>query len=133
MEQDNVRIVQQALGAFLRGDLPGLLSFVAEDCDWYTPGPEDIPFAGQRHGPDGVAQFFTSLMQTIEPGHWEPHEVIPAGEHVLVLGYAQGRVRATGREYESRFAILVTVRDGKVVRFREYGDTWSLVSAFRNL
>ena len=37
----------------------------------------------------------------------------------------------TGREWESDFAHVLSVRDGKVTRFQEYADTAALADAFR--
>jgi ketosteroid isomerase-like protein len=39
--------------------------------------------------------------------------------------------RPTGRIYESDFVHLVTFKDGKIVRFQEFFDTYLAGEAFR--
>jgi len=48
-----------------------------------------------------------------------------------VIGHMRCRARATGREYESDFVHLVTLRDGQSTRFQEFFDTYAAGEAFR--
>ncbi len=50
---------------------------------------------------------------------------------MAVVGYTRCRVRATGKEYETEFVHLVTLKDGKIQRFREFFDTYIAGEAFR--
>jgi ketosteroid isomerase-like protein len=50
-----------------------------------------------------------------------PEEVIDAGpERVIVTWHVAGTARTSGVPTELRFAIAYTIRDGKIVRGREY-------------
>jgi ketosteroid isomerase-like protein len=49
----------------------------------------------------------------------------------VVLGHYVWHVKATGKVWESDFAHVLTVRDGKVTRWQEYTDTAALGDAFR--
>jgi ketosteroid isomerase-like protein len=60
-EQQNVDLVKQAYAAFGRGDLPGLLALLGDDIVWTTPGPADVPTAGERRGKAAVAEFFQAI------------------------------------------------------------------------
>ncbi|MFF4598079.1 nuclear transport factor 2 family protein [Amycolatopsis sp. NPDC001319] len=49
---------------------------------------------------------------------------------VITLEYGvHGRVVETGRPYENRFVSIVTVANGKVVRWRDYLDSLAVVQA----
>jgi uncharacterized protein len=48
-----------------------------------------------------------------------------------VIGHTTCRAIPTGRTYETDFVHLVRLRDGKVVRFQEFFDTWAAAEAFR--
>ncbi len=41
------------------------------------------------------------------------------------------RIKATGRTAENPWVMAFTLRDGRVVRFREYDDTASVAAAFQ--
>ena len=58
-------------------------------------------------------------------------EFVAQGDKVVVLGHYVWHVKATGKVWESDFAHVVSVRDGKVRRFQEYTDTAALGAAFR--
>jgi ketosteroid isomerase-like protein len=62
-EQENVASIQQLYERFGRGDLPAVLGMLADDVEWYDPGPPEVPHAGRYHGRDGVARFFALLAE----------------------------------------------------------------------
>ncbi len=41
------------------------------------------------------------------------------------------RVKATGRSYETEWAHVFTLREGKIVEFREFADSAAVAEAFR--
>ena len=53
-DKTNADVVQQAYAAFGQGDIPAFLSLLADDVEWTLQGPSVIPYAGTRHGHEGV-------------------------------------------------------------------------------
>ena len=53
---------------------------------------------------------------------FEPEELIDAGEQVVAVQRISGRAKASGIETELRYAVVYTIRDGKIVRGREYWE-----------
>lgn len=130
-EQENLRIVQECYAAFERGDVAAALANYADDIDWAIPGSPDIfPYAGKRRGRVQVAQFYSALAQTEAVEQMELQDFIAQGDKVLVFGHYRGRVRATGRSYTKDFIHAATLRDGKVVKFREYTASDDMHAAF---
>jgi ketosteroid isomerase-like protein len=70
------------------------------------------------------------LSETTEFSTFEPRDFIAQGDHVIALGTYQGKARATGRPFESSWAMSFLLRDGKVLKFREYTDTGAIGLAF---
>jgi len=54
---------------------------------------------------------------------FEPKEFIEAGENVTVLCYFEGSARDTKQKFQSEFVHVFTVRNGKITRWRGFGDT----------
>lgn len=132
MSKENERVVLRLYTAFGQGDMPGILDTLAEDVDWLFVGrPEDVPFAGHRHGHDQMREFFGIVGETVEPLEFGPREIMAFEDKVLVLGHERVRVRATDRVFETDWAHLFTLRDGKISRLREFYDTATLAEAFR--
>lgn len=61
----------------------------------------------------------------------EARQFLTNGDAVAVVGYMKCRAKPTGRTYESDFVHLVKFRDGKIVSFQEFFDTYAAGGAFR--
>lgn len=132
-EQANEQVVYRLYEAFGQGDIQGILDTLSEDVDWLFVGrPEDVPFAGQRRGHEQMKEFFGIVGETVaEIYEFGPREVMSFDDKVLVLGHERVRVRATDRVFETDWAHLFTVREGRITRLREFYDTATMAEAFR--
>lgn len=115
-----LEIVQQAYVAFGRGDIPGLMEFVASDIDWECVVPASLPYAGRRGNREQVAAFFAAIPQADDIRVFEPREFIAAGEHVTVLGWEEAVALDSGKPYGTEWVHVFTVKEGKVVRWRGF-------------
>ena len=131
-EEQNIGVVQGAYEAFGRGDIESVLALLDETITWSTPGPADLPMAGNRRGRAAVAEFFQTLMATVDILRFEPKQFVAQGDVVVVLGDDTSRVKATGASIEFEWVHVFTLRAGKVVAFKEYGDVSALVAEFRS-
>ena len=130
-EEQNTRLVQQAYQDFQNGDIQGVLGTLSEDVEWVTTQLSGVPVGGTYHGVEEAGQFFSSLGDSQEPRHFEPREFVAQGEKVVALGHYAWHVKSTGREWESDFVLVFSVREGKIVRFQEYTNTAAIAEAFR--
>ena len=131
-EEQNIGVVQRGYEAFGRGDIESLLALLDETITWSTPGPADLPMAGNRRGRAGVAEFFQTLVATVDVLRFEPKQFVAQGDVVVVLGDDTSRVKATGVSIEFEWVHVFTLRDGKVIAFKEYGDVSALVAEVRS-
>lgn len=123
----NVQTVKDFFSAIGRGDKEGLLAVVAEDIEWIIPG-KDWPLAGTHRGHAGVAELLETGAKSLETST-EAREFIAQGGRVMVVGFAQGKIKATGKTFEDDWVFAITVRDGRVTNIREYVDTQALARA----
>ena len=128
-DKTSTDVVQQAYAAFGQGDIPALLSLLTDDVEWSLPGPSVIPWAGTRHGHEGVTEFFSMLGETLEFEQFEPREFVAQGDTVVVLGHERSLVKPTGRGFEQEWAHVYTLRDGKIAEGRFIEDTAAQVVA----
>src|SRR5215471_14105143 len=131
MEQDNVKVVQQAYANFKAGNVPAVLDLVADKVEWQIPEIEGVPLGGRRKGRDGVAGFFAKLAELEELISFEPREFIAQGDKVVAVGTYSFQVKGTRRDFTSDWAHVFTVQNGKIARFQEYADTAKVVAAFQ--
>jgi uncharacterized protein len=130
-EQENTQLIRTMFASFTSGDFPGVLDMLAEDVEWRLAGPTEFTYAGIRRGRAKVAEFFKALGDATEFEVFEPQEYIAQGDKVVVLGHERQRVKATGLVVENDWAMVFTIRDGKIARFRNYEDTAAVAAAHR--
>ncbi|MFM0139829.1 nuclear transport factor 2 family protein [Caballeronia grimmiae] len=90
-----------------------------------------MPFAGKRHGPQEVAEFFSALAAAQTAERFEPLEFLASEAKVVVLGAQRWRVNATGVTYEDEWAHVFMEENGKITKFKEYHDTAAEAAAYR--
>ncbi|HJQ33297.1 MAG TPA: nuclear transport factor 2 family protein [Pyrinomonadaceae bacterium] len=129
--EENKRTVQSIFEAFGRGDVPGVLQHVSEDVSWKAPGPDAVPYFGDRRGHAGAVEFFQNLGGNVDFEHFEPGAFIAEGGHVVVLGRERGRVKQTGKTFDNEWALVFGFDDGgKVTSFQCYENTAAIAEAF---
>ena len=122
MAKQSVEIVEGAYAAFARGDVPGVLAAMADDIEWHEA--EGMPYGGVHRGGDAVVRnVFAPLAADIHDFTVTPIELIPSGETVAVVARYTGTGKSTGKEMDLEVVHVWDVRDGKIVRFRQFADT----------
>jgi len=120
MSEENVMTVRDAAEAFNRGDLDTWDEYIADDIDYRAVegAPDDH---GPLHGKDAVRAYMQDWQDTFDDLTSEPVELIDAGEdNVVAVTRISGRAKLSGVETDLTYAALYTLRDGKIVRGREY-------------
>lgn len=127
-EQQNLEIVRRGYDAFGRGDVDTLLSLFDDNIEWATPGPPELPTAGQRRGLEQVRGFFKAVFETYDIQKFVPETFVAEADRVVVFGTNTAAVRATGNVIVEPWAHSFMLKNGKVVSFREYLDTSASVA-----
>lgn len=126
----NMRTLEAVLAAWARSDFGEMLSYFAEDVEWFVLGPPDIlPWAGLHLGREGWIAWRSLLRADVEYSQFDTIRFVSDGENVVQLISAKGVAKETGRPYESNIARIWIFRDGKVARVESYFDTYAYVKA----
>jgi ketosteroid isomerase-like protein len=129
MSQQNVDLVRDALHAFAERGLAAMTDFWAADINWRAieGAPDDV---GEIQGPEALRRYFQDWIDTFDNVSNVPEELVDLGDdRVLAVQRATGRARASGVETELRYAVVYTVRDGKISGGREYIDRATALEA----
>lgn len=130
-EAQNVGIVQAAYAAFGAGDIKTLLTYMADDIVWngvYGAGSH-VPTAGERRGKLAVAEFFKQVADNVSFSRFEPKEFIATGDKVVALGHYTATTPMK-KPFDSDFAMVFTLRDGKVTQFQEFCNSAAVNEAY---
>ncbi|AHG20744.1 hypothetical protein Z042_14885 [Chania multitudinisentens RB-25] len=107
-----------------------ILELFAEDVDWDIPGNlETVPWIGPRYGRKAVGDFHTELTAQIAPERFEIQRLLADDETAVAFGELTSQVKATGRVIESPFAFILTIKEGKIVRYRMLEDSHAVAMA----
>ncbi len=123
MSQENVEIVRRwyevaTSKADLLAAMPRTMAFCHPDVEWSAP--ED---GTTYRGREGVRRRLEEWLNSFDDYRYEIDRIIDCGDdEVLVKASEVGRGATSGAEVRQTNYELLTIRDGLIVRIREYYD-----------
>jgi uncharacterized protein len=69
------------------------------------------------------------VAQHVKFSAFDPKEFVASGDKVVALGHYTATT-PTGGSFDSDFAMVFTLRNGKVVRFQEFSDSAAINAAY---
>ena len=127
----NIEIVKKIYDAFSKRDINSILELLSMDIVWGEPEDPFNPTAGTRYGHEGFLEWVNIGRESEEILELELKKFLSDDDTVAVVGYTKCLAKPTGKIYETDFVHLVTLKDGKVIRFQEFFDTYVAAEAFR--
>ena len=120
VSQENVEIVREAWKAYADRGLDAMAEFWDLDIDWRA-AEGAIDDVGELHGAVAVRRYVQDWINIFDDNSVVVEELRDVGDdRVLSIQRLKGRAKLSGIETDVRYALVSTVRDGKVVRAREY-------------
>ncbi|MGW7266235.1 nuclear transport factor 2 family protein [Streptomyces sp. NPDC054842] len=131
-------LVEELLRRIGEADPERIAELYAERGDWKLSWPEDehgrsaTPWIRHRSTRADAAAHYRELTAHHVPGRAATaiERVLVDGGDAVVLGEIRQTAAATGRDYQARFALHLTVTDGLVTRHHVYEDSLSVARAF---
>ena len=119
MSQENVELVRRNYEAFAQGGLDRWMEYWSDDLD-YRPAKDDFDFA-PIHGKDAMRKHIGDWIDTFDEFWFEAVELIDAGgDMVVAVERFGGRAKLSGVETDQTGAVVLTLRERKIARCREY-------------
>jgi ketosteroid isomerase-like protein len=118
MSQENVEIVREAQAAWNRGE-------TIVRADLWHPDVEFLPLRsateGAYQGLSGLETFVTDTLAVFDEFEMN-YEYADLGDRVLAWGRIRLRARGSGLETDIETGGLFDFRDGKIVRWEDFGS-----------
>jgi ketosteroid isomerase-like protein len=130
-EPGNTTVIQEAFAAFARGDVAAILERIDDNVVWngvYGTNAS-VPTSGERRGKAAVAEFFKQVAEHVNFSTFEPKEFVASGDKVVALGH-YAATTPPGGSFDSDFAMVFALRNGKVVRFQEFSNSAAINAAY---
>ena len=120
MSQENVELLRAGYDAINRGDLDAALELTDPEVVFE---PLRAPVSGAYYGLGGIREFFTDTAESFDRFRVEAPDMRDLGDgRVLAIGTMHARVREGGVETEVVSAGIATFHNGKLLRWKDYGD-----------
>ncbi|MEM6593773.1 MAG: nuclear transport factor 2 family protein [Pseudomonadota bacterium] len=123
--------VMAFMGAMSKG--PEAMSpLMADDMVWHNEGDQTVPWIrGDINGKEAIFEFLGVFGGGLQTTKWENTDAFASGDTVAVFGVMNGITTASGREIgEFSFALRAKVRDGQVVLWHWFEDSFALSQAY---
>ena len=129
-------IARKWFNAQTSGNFETAINCLADDIEWinYTvvPGFNDImPWIGTYYGIEKVVETFKIFTGLVEVKVEELLELAIDGENAVGVIHEQSLVKATGLEFDIQFVQWLTIRNGKIVRWKSYTDPSAIIAAMK--
>lgn len=122
MSKENTEIVRVALKAFGENGLDAAAEFWHPDINWRAV-EGSVDDAGEIQGIEAMRRYAHEWLDTFDDVRFFPEELLDLGDdRVVAVQRLSGRARLSGVTTELRYTVGYTVRDGKIVRGREYNE-----------
>lgn len=119
MAEDNKALVLEWMEALVTGDIPRARSFYADDCRFLVAG--DMPYCGWMDLAGFMNQ--TKILKLRGPHALEIGDITAEGDKVWFEAQSFGLL-ATGEKYENSYVFFVRLRQGKIIEYKEFIDTY---------
>ena len=123
--------VMDFMGAMGSGNMDKMSALMADDMVWHNEGDTSLPWIGETRGKEAIFEFLGVFSSNLETTLWENTDAFASGDTVAVFGRMNGIVTKTGLETgEFSFALRAKVRDGQVVLWHWFEDSFAISKAY---
>lgn len=131
VSQASLDTVMAFMGAMGGGDMEAMSKLMADDMQWHNEGDKSLPWIGITDGKEAIFEFLGVFSSNLKTTLWENTDAFAFGDTVAVFGKMNGVTTKSGQETgEFTFALRAKVRDGQVVLWHWFEDSFALSQAY---
>jgi len=125
---DTVMAFMKAMGD---GNMDGMSKLMADDIVWHNEGDKSMPWIGPWEGKQKILEFLPIFGENFKTTAWDNTDAFASGDTVAVFGKMSGITTKSDKEIgEFTFALRAKVRDGKLVLWNWFEDSFAVSKAF---
>lgn len=130
--QETLDIANAFMGAMGKGDMQIMISLMHEDMVWQNAGDASLPWMGPWNGKKAILEeFLPAFGAGFVTKKWEPTDAIASGDTAAYFGQMIGLLSNSNQETkEFTYALRVKVKDGKVILWNWFEDSFEVSRAY---
>ena len=135
LQEDAVRETAEAwFEAMSAGDADGLYNLLASDVEWINYEPVNgfntaMSWIGTYHGRDAVMESYAKFLNVAQVESEELIRLVVEGVDAIGIVKERSRVRQTDEEFAIEFVQHLTIKRGKIVKWKSYTDPSQIIRA----
>jgi ketosteroid isomerase-like protein len=131
MSEQDLKIVRELFARRERSDFGAIAEFLGAEIQFAQIGSQIPDFAGEWHGLEAMRRATLDYLEAWDGLRYETRRVVDGGDQVFVLEEQRGRGKQSGVETDHEIGHLLTVRNGRIVRWESYWDPTDALAAAR--
>lgn len=125
--------VMAFMGAMGGGDMATMIDLMADDMVWMNEGDKALPWIGPWEGKEAILAFLPVFGENFQTTKWENTDQFAFGDTVAIFGNMNGITKKSGKEIgDFTFALRAKVRDGKIVLWNWFEDSYAVSKAYHS-
>ncbi len=129
--QPSFDTIMAFMGAMGSGDSATVAALMADDMVWHNEGDTSLPWIGVWEGKQKIFEFMGIFGENFQTTAWDNADAFASGDTVAVFGKMNAITTKSGKETgEFTFALRAKVRDGKVVLWHWFEDSFAVSQAY---
>ena len=131
VSQASFDTVMAFMGAMGSGDADAMSALMADDTAWHNEGDSSLPWIGETVGKEAIFEFLGGFGANLQVTKWENTDAFASGDTVAAFGVMEGITTQSGQTIgEFSFALRAKARDGQVVLWNWFEDSFALSQAY---
>ena len=117
-----------------KGDMETMVSLMHEDMVWQNSGDPNVPWIGPWKGKKTILEdFMPKFGAGFKTIKWEPNDGFASGDTAAFFGQMIGELTNSNQKTkEFTYALRVKVKDGKVLLWNWFEDSFEVSRAYHN-
>ena len=123
--------VMAFMGAMGKGDMETMTNMMDDDMVWQNEGDKAMPWIGPWKGKEEIMKFLGIFGTNFKTTKWETEDAFALGDTVAMFGSMNGITTHSGKEIgDFTFALRAKVKDGKIVLWNWFEDSFAVSNAY---
>lgn len=130
--KNNIALTKEMFVCLGNRDLEGIMERLDPDIFIQFYGSDEIPYAGEYRGLAESRKFFETVFESVNIHMFQAEDYIGSGDMVIGYGQLSLTTKTNGNPIVSDWAHVITCKDGKWLRFRDFMNSVVAYKAFTN-
>jgi len=125
-------IANEFMGAMGKGDMTTMQNLMHEDMVWQNAGDPNVPWIGPWNGKKTILEdFMPKFGAGFKTIKWEPNDALTNDDTAAFFGQMIGELtKSNQKTQEFTYALRVKVKDGKVILWNWFEDSYEVSRAY---